>query len=1506
MDQDILEQIVDMYPLTRMQQGMLFHNLAGTQNGEYFIQVCYQIEADNYDREIFYQALQLLTMEFDVLRTKILYDSLDEPLQVVLNEVELDVKEIDITDSYQWEEKLNRIKEEDVRRGFQLEEDQLFRVILVKCPNQSYQMVWSIHHIIVDGWSNAILLGKLLNYYNRLREGEGISVLKAEIMEGKENQETYGDYVRWISELSQEEAVGYWKGVLEDYQESVNIKSTGERTDSEHLVETITRVIPASMLEQMEEFSKTHKITVNTLMEATIGILLQRYNYTEDVVFGKVVSGRNAPFHEIEDMVGLFINTIPIRVKTNREMTVEELLQNIWKQSMDSSQYDNVSISELQEKAGLDSKAIQTILAFENYYTDGTLVREANKAHATLCAEREQTNFDITFQVLREEQLSIQIMYKPELYSEKQIQTILERMELVLSQMIEEPQKKISELSCITKEEEQKIIGEFNATDAVFPKEETIVSLFEQMASDYSQRTALTFKNQSITYEELNKRANNVAHKLLEQGVSKNQYVVMLTKRSIDMLVGILGILKVGAVYVPVDPTYPEQRIQYIIEDCNAKAVVSYDYEGELSIPSISLEECSWNKEYANPELAAKPDDVAYVIYTSGTTGNPKGVQVTHKNVVRLLKNDHFAFDFTCEDVWLLFHSYCFDFSVWEIFGALLSGARLVVLTKEEAIDGDKVRDIVAAEKVTVLNQVPTAFFTIFDHPEKKEYAIRYVIFGGEALYPDKLKRFSELYPSINIINMYGITETTVHVTYKEILSQEIETGKSNIGRAIPTLKVYVMNDMQLCGIGMPGELCVTGDGVARGYLNREELTNQKFVENPFGEGKMYRSGDLVQWLPNGELEYLGRIDEQIKIRGFRIELGEIQSAIRNIPNVTDVAVVKRRVNTGEDSICAYIVSDQKLDMDIIREELGKHLTDYMIPAYMMQIDALPVTRNGKLDRKNLPEMKVETAEEYIAPRNAEEEAVIQVFHEIFNVERISMKDTFFQLGGDSIKAIRVVSKLHEAGYRVTVKDVMTLRTAERLAAKLKKDEEESVQEENVYGEVELTPIMHWFFEQPFAHREHFNQTMVLKSKHFEQEAVKSSMEAIVESHDMLRAVYKEQKLVIREKGEEDVFDFQVVELPSDSEKSIGEFIESVGTKEQAQLDLANGPLVKLVLFQGKEEHLLFIIHHLLVDGVSWRILLEDFISGYNQYRKSNSIQLGRKTDSYKAWAQALMEYSESKKLLSELKYWTGVCQNSNALSIKAETSQPSQVKELKVSLSESLTSQLLHDANNTYHTEINDLLLTALGMAIYQVCGQKMVSVKLEGHGREEIHKEMNVDRTIGWFTSMYPINLETTGDIAADIVNIKEMYRKIPNKGLGYGVLKYLGQYQELDGMEMDVIFNYLGDFEEELSQNEIQMSPYSGGETSAKDNLVGSTMAWNGQIVQGKLEFSVEFDTKWYQESMVQALADAYMVKLAEVIEHCCQSEKEVKTASDFDLLDFSGEDFEQLMNEIGKLI
>ncbi|HAH17917.1 MAG TPA: non-ribosomal peptide synthetase, partial [Eubacterium sp.] len=788
--------------------------------------------------------------------------------------------------------------------------------------------------------------------------------------------------------------------------------------------------------------------------------------------------------------------------------------------------------------------------------------------------------------------------------------------------------------------------------------------------------------------------------------------------------------------------------------------------------------------------------------------------------------------------------------------------------------DTAKFLKLLKNQKVTVLNQVPTAFYNLDYEDKGEDLCVRYLIFGGEALDPTKLRGWKEKHPETKIINMYGITETTVHVTYREIGEEEIERGISDIGKAIPTLSVYIMNGDTMCGIGMPGELCVTGEGLAKGYLNRPELTAEKFVKNPFWEGRMYRSGDLARWLPDGNIEYLGRIDEQVKIRGFRIELGEIESRIRDIEEIRDAAVIVGNDGSGNKAIFAYFVVEdgKKTALSDIREKLSVNLPDYMIPAYMMQIEKIPVTKNGKLDRRSLPVIKAKTEKEYIEPRNEAEKAVCKAFAEILNAEKVGVKDSFYELGGDSIKAIRIISKLRNLGYTVTVKDIMNGKTVEKIAVEVKTRLEETKYEQGeVVGMVEPTPIIKEFFGWNLLKPWYFNQSMMFMVDGIDNVVIRQAVEEIVKHHDMLRVVCRDNLLEILSINESKLFDFY--EFDYSNEKDKHKSVDEKCTEIQGSIDLENGPIVKVAVFElGETKQMMICIHHLAVDGVSWRIISEDFEDAVNQIEKGKKVILPEKTASFIEWGKKLNEY-EKKLGIREKIYWKKV----NDEIVEGKISTDYSDGELGFSIvqfSNETTEKLLTKSSNAYGAKIDEVLIAGLARAVGRITGQKKLAIKNEGHGREEIHESISIDRTVGWFTNIYALCVDVSEDNATAIVSAKDVIRGIPNNGMGYAYVNH--------EVLPDVTFNYLGEFKFNQTDDE---EIWSTGEDIASDNKNDDAILVNGGTYNGVLSFMIKSNNSDFGKKFISRLAEEFENAVIELSEYCSLIDKnETMTNSD----------------------
>ncbi|HWO61879.1 MAG TPA: amino acid adenylation domain-containing protein, partial [Umezawaea sp.] len=906
----------------------------------------------------------------------------------------------------------------------------------------------------------------------------------------------------------------------------------------------------------------------------------------------------------------------------------------------------------------------------------------------------------------------------------------------------------------------------------------------------------------------------------------------------------VLGVLKSGAAYLPIDPSYPADRIAGMVEDTRPVAVLT-------ELPDLS------GRPATAPEVDLRPENPAYVIYTSGSTGRPKGVVVPHANVARLFSATDHWFGFAADDVWTLFHSYAFDFSVWELWGPLLRGGRLVVVPHEVSRSPGDFAALLARERVTVLNQTPSAFYQLIaERPEG--LCLRFVIFGGEAL---DVRRLAAWDGPGELINMYGITETTVHVTWTH--------ADGSVGEPIPDLRVYVLDeDLRPVPPGVVGEMFVAGAGLARGYLGRPGLTASRFVANPFGEPgtRMYRTGDLARRL-DGRLDYVGRADQQVKIRGFRIELGEVEAALEAHEDVT-AAVAAVREHAGRKVIVGYVVPADGRQVDDLRGFLARTLPEHMVPSAFVTLDRLPLTGNGKLDRKALPAPEWEKpAARHTAPRTEAERVLADIWAQVLGIERVGVDDDFFELGGDSIVSIQVVSRARQAGYGLVPRDLFSHPTVAGLASVAPAVvAAEVVPQGPVTGEVPLTPIQHWFLDTEPPRPEHFDQSVVLEfTDEPDVAALRRALVALVEHHDALRMRFERTDSGWRQHN--------APVVPAD----VLSEVDGVDEVHRG-FDLAGGPLLRAALLTPNR--LLVAVHHLVVDGVSWRVLLEDLETAYRQALQGEQVVLGTKTTSFREWSLRLAEHTAGGGFDDEAEHWAGVTGDPGVPCDHPGTGSTGSVRGVTAELDADLTRALLQDVPGAYRTRINDVLLAALGRVLAGWTGRDRVLIDLEGHGRDgDFLDGVDLSRTVGWFTSVFPVALDVpAGDWGEVLKATKERLRAVPRRGIGHGAAhRSRGPV---------VTFNYLG-----------QLDGWAGGTTfrmvgglaadAAPDTPRPHLLDVVGAVEDKRLRLTWYFSDEVHDESTVRALAEAMAGALREIVAHCARPGFGGRTPSDFPL-------------------
>jgi amino acid adenylation domain-containing protein len=931
---------------------------------------------------------------------------------------------------------------------FNLAKEYLLRATLICLAKDECILVITLHHIGSDGWSTSIIVNELIELYNAGIEKRANTLPRLPLQ--------YADYAIWQRGYLQGEILdkklAYWKDKLADIS-TLQLYTDYPRPSVQSTNGAVKGFkVNKELSEKLQSLSRQQGATLFMTMLAVIKTLLYRYSGQQDIAIGTPVAGRQQ--QELEGLIGFFINTIVLRSNLTGSDSFSELLQQVRNTTLEAYSHQEVPFEKVVEAVAKDrdlsnSPLFQVMMVFQNTPDVQQLKLGEVELSAGISGQSAHTTakFELTFNVSESAAgLNVSIEYCTDLYSEGTIIKMITHLKQLLNAVVTDPAQSIEKLPMLTSDETKQLLNEFNDYSVNYPTDKTIVDLFEEQVAITPNNIAIEFGNHQLSYFELNQRSNQLANYLRAKGVDKEMLVPICTDRSIEMLIGVLAILKAGGAYVPIDPEFPADRINFVLEDTAAK-IVLVNKKDSLNIKfKEGIEVVEIDKDFlfvsenpvGNLGVVAGPANVAYVIYTSGSTGKPKGVLIEHRNVVRLFKNANPLYDFGEQDVWCMFHSFTFDFSVWEMYGALLFGGKLVIIEKQVTKDASLFAELIIQKQVTILNQTPSSFYVLQEYlvNHVTSVPIRCVIFGGEALNPAKLQSWKEMYPESKLINMYGITETTVHVTYQEIGWQHIRNGKSVIGKPIPTLTTHVLDSaLNLLPVGVVGEMCVGGAGLARGYLNMPELTDERFIKDIFaGEpgARLYRSGDLGVRLSDGSLEYMGRKDDQVKIRGYRIELGEIENVLKQSGLVNETVVIAGKDATGSNMLICYVVPANVFDREQLIAYLKGKVPDYMIPSVLVEMQQLPLTANGKLDKKALLAIELSRASEhkYVAPRNELESRMAEIWQDLLGIKSIGVKDNFFELGGHSLNILRLVSVIRKKmEMEVTINDVFIYPT---------------------------------------------------------------------------------------------------------------------------------------------------------------------------------------------------------------------------------------------------------------------------------------------------------------------------------------------------------------------------------------------------------------------------------------------------------------------------------------------
>ncbi|MBA2673703.1 non-ribosomal peptide synthetase, partial [Ramlibacter sp.] len=1142
---------------------------------------------------------------------------------------------------------------------FDLARGPLLRARLLKLSADDHLLVLTLHHIVADGWSLGVLLREMAELYAAQLENRPATLPALPIQ--------YADYAHWQRQWLQGEVqarqVAYWQETLHGLPARLELPTDRPRPAVQsHRGATLTTTLPAGTVAGLHKLAQRSGTTLFMALAATLDVLLWRYSGQDDFAIGTPIANRTRA--ETEGLIGFFVNTLVLRSRIDARASFADLLAQVRQTTLAAYAHQDIPFEQLvdelkPERHTSHSPLFQVMLALQNAPL-GALTLPGLKLQP-LSNDSASAKFDLLVNAVEQgDVLELGFEYAVDLFEAQTIARMAAHYAQLLEAASADESASIGALPMLSREESRRMLVEWNAPQVSYPQNGTIAQLFVQQVQERADAVAVSFEGESLSYAELNAQANRLAHHLRAQGVGPDVLVGVRMERGLELIVALLAVLKAGGAYLPIDPSYPEERVAAMLADAKPQLVLSDDVLRELQ-PSLQ------SQPAADPASLGTAENLAYVIYTSGSTGVPKGAQLTHANVTRLMASTQDLFRFDSADVWTLFHSYAFDFSVWEIWGALLHGGRLVVVPHLVTRSPEQFLDLLVQEKVTVLNQTPSAFQQLVqaDQGVDAKLALKHVIFGGEALNRATLAPWFAKHGdgTPRLVNMYGITETTVHVTWHVLdRDNDNDTAPGAIGRPLADLACYVLDDfLNPVPVGVAGELYVSGAGVARGYLHRPELTAERFIPDPFATepgARMYKSGDLARYLPNGTLDYLGRADHQVKIRGFRIELGEIEAALTTQPGVREALVLARDDAPGDKRLVAYVVAnDAALDATALRKPLLARLPDYMVPAHYVLLDALPLTSNGKIDRKALPspEMGTQATAVYVEPRTPTEQLLAGIWSRTLHAERVGAQDDFFALGGHSLLATQVVSQIRDhAGVELPLRVLFEAPVLSELAARIDAQKTEAAGtpvlplariERN--GALQLSFAQHrlWFLDQYEPGSPLYNIPIVLRlAGRLDAGAMQRALTGIVQRHETLRTIFAMQDGEPRQV----VADAQAIDLPLDDLGALPEEDRESQAQAMARdealaaFDLARGPLLRARLLKlSADDHLLVLtLHHIVADGWSLGVLLREMSELYAAQLEQRPPVLPELPIQYADYAHWQRQWLQGAEHARQLDYW--------------------------------------------------------------------------------------------------------------------------------------------------------------------------------------------------------------------------------------------------------------------------
>ncbi|WP_414561754.1 MULTISPECIES: amino acid adenylation domain-containing protein [unclassified Anabaena] len=1359
------KNIESIYPLSPMQQGMLFHTLYTPNSGMYFEQLICTLHG-NLNVAAFHQAWLRVVERHQVLRSLFVWEHGKQPLQVVCKSVKLPWLKLDWQEfsSDEQQRRLEAFLESERQQGFKLDQAPLMRCTLIQVQANTYQFVWSHHHLLMDGWCLSIILKEVLTFYETSVQGENFSLTPPT---------PYKDYISWLQKQDSSQSQAFWQKQLQGFTTPTPLITSQVKSHPANQGQTYTEQhlsLPKTLTQNLQTLAQEQHLTLNILVQGAWALLLGRYSGESDVLFGTTVSGRPSTLAGVESMVGLFINTLPIRVKVAPDTQLLLWLKELQAQLVELDQYSYTPLVDIQGWSDVPrgTSLFESLVVFENYPLDAALQKGNSSIEISNVRGFERTNYPLTVVVTPGAELSVQLKYDAYLFDVGTINQILRNFQTLLEEMVIKLQANLQELQLLTKAEQHQLLVEWNHTQTNYPQDKCIHQLFAQQVEKTPDAVAVVFAGQQLTYQELNNRANSLAHYLRSLGVGANELVGISVERSLEMVVGLLAILKAGGAYLPLDPTYPVERLSLMLEDAQARVLLTQQHLSQRlpnqGVTQVCLD-ADWDniKEHSqeNPVNNTNAENLAYVIYTSGSTGKPKGVMVPHRAVNRLVLNTDYV-EITETDVIAQVSNCSFDAATFEIWGALLNGARLVIVSQDIVLSPQKFATCIQQEKLGVMFLTVALFNQVAKEVPFAFQSMRYVLFGGEAADPRWVKKVLENGAPENLYNAYGPTENTTFSTWYRVQDVSTQAATIPIGRAIANTQTYVLDKhLQPVPVGVPGELYLGGDGLALGYLHRPELNAAKFIPNPFGGSQyLYKTGDLVKYLPDGNIEFISRIDNLVKIRGFRIELGEITAALQQHPSVSDGLVLVREDQPGEKRLVAYIVLRESATTTVneLRQFLKAKLPEYMIPSAFIILEALPLNPNGKVDHRALPAPNANHLQDdqYQPPRTPTEEVVAAIWLEVLN-SQVGVNVNFFEAGGHSLLATQVISRLQKAfAVELPLQYLFQYPTIAELSECI----DQVRQGDNSLKLPAIAPVDRteklplsfaqqrlWFLDQLEGGSSTYNVPAALELKGtLNPVALEQSLVAIAQRHEALRTTFPMvDGYPVQAIADDIKISLPVVDLQEQPYK-----VQQLILEAAAQpFDLAHGPLLRGMLLRlDAESHVLVLImHHIICDGWSMGVFLSELSTLYGDSIKGQSPSLPQLPIQYADFAYWQHQYLTGEVMDTHLSYWKQQLAHLTTLELPSDRPRPA-VQTFRGSRQDlTLPSDLSTEIKALSRREGTTLFMTlmaAFKTLLYCYANQNDIVVGTDVANRNRVETE----GIIGFFVNQLVLRTDLSGN--------------------------------------------------------------------------------------------------------------------------------------------------------------